>query len=98
MTRNEQVAWLPTGSVAVQATVVVPLGKKLPEGGTQTTLGFPHPSLAVTWKLTISPGGPVLSSTTSTSSGHEIVGAVESRHLARNASRESSAIVNQPPA
>ena len=98
MTRNEQVAWFPAGSVAVQETVVVPLGKKLPEGGTQTTLGVPHPSLAATWKVTISPGGPVLSSTTSTSRGQLIVGGVESRHLARNASRESSAIAKVPPA
>src|SRR5688572_2006320 len=51
MTRNEQVAWLPAASVAVQETVVVPLGKKLPEGGMQTTLGAgPHGSLVVTWK------------------------------------------------
>jgi len=55
MTRNEQDAWLPAGSVAVQETIVVPRGKKLPEGGTQTTAGGLQPSVAVTWKVTLSP-------------------------------------------
>jgi hypothetical protein len=35
---NEQVAVLPAVSVAVQVTVVTPMGKQEPEGGLQTTV------------------------------------------------------------
>src|SRR6266545_354596 len=38
VTVKEQVAWLPDASVAVQVTVVVPVGKNEPEAGLQTTL------------------------------------------------------------
>ena len=37
VTVNEQVAVLPAASVTVELTVVVPLGKKLPLAGTDTT-------------------------------------------------------------
>ena len=38
-----QVAVLPAASVAVQVTVVVPLGNAVPEGGSQTTFTGPEP-------------------------------------------------------
>jgi len=37
VTVNEQVLVLPEESVAVQVTVVVPIGKQEPAGGLQTT-------------------------------------------------------------
>ncbi len=36
-----QVAVLPPESVAVQVTVVVPIGKQKPDAGEQTTVGAP---------------------------------------------------------
>jgi hypothetical protein len=39
VTGNWHVAWLPEKSVAVQVTIVVPRGKRLPDGGTHTRLG-----------------------------------------------------------
>ena len=36
---NEHVAVLPDESVAVQVTVVVPIGNEEPEGGLQTVVG-----------------------------------------------------------
>src|SRR5262249_42898541 len=48
VTSNSHSALLPFASVAVQTTVVVPTGKRLPLGGTQTTEGEPsQPSRAV---------------------------------------------------
>ena len=38
VTVNEQLAVLPEPSVAVQVTVVVPVGKQEPEGGLQITV------------------------------------------------------------
>ena len=38
VTVNEQVAVLPDASVAVQVTVVTPIGKQDPAGGLQTTV------------------------------------------------------------
>ena len=38
VTEKEQVALLPVGSVAVQVTVLVPVGKLEPLGGMQTTV------------------------------------------------------------
>ena len=43
-----QIDWLPTLSVAVQFTVVVPLGKADPEGGEETTVTVPKWAVAVT--------------------------------------------------
>src|SRR5262245_29334291 len=100
-TGNEHVAWLPDASVAVHVTVVVPRGKKLPEGGTQTTEGAAsHPSVAVTVKFTISPGGSSLPSRTTRPEGHESVGGAVSTqpHLAMKPSRESSEAAKSPPA
>lgn len=74
-----QTDWFPEASVATQVTIVVPRGKKLPEGGTQTTDGEGScSSLADTEKNTISPGGPLLESITETEGGQPIVGAVVS--------------------
>lgn len=39
VTGNMQTDWFPEASVAVQVRIVVPRGKKLPEGGTQITEG-----------------------------------------------------------
>jgi len=59
LTGNEQLAWLRAPSEALHWTIVVPGGKKLPDGGSQTTDGdTSRSSLAVTVKVTISPGGP----------------------------------------
>jgi hypothetical protein len=46
VTLKEQVAWLPEASVAVQLTVVVPIGKVEPEGGLQATFTVPQLSVA----------------------------------------------------
>ena len=51
-----QVAVLPEASVAVQVTVVTPMGKQLPEGGLQTTTTPGQLSLAVVVKLTTKQG------------------------------------------
>ena len=48
MTRKLQDAVLPAASVAVQRTVVVPLGKAEPEAGLQTTVTPGVSSVAVT--------------------------------------------------
>src|SRR5262245_19642846 len=80
VTGNWQVDWLPEVSVAVHVTRVVPRGKTLPEGGTHTTVGEEsRQSLAVTRKLTASPGVPPRSSSTVTDSGQESTGASTSR-------------------
>jgi hypothetical protein len=46
VTRNEQLVQVPQVSHAVQFTVVVPIGKVLPLGGLQPTVGGLHPPLA----------------------------------------------------
>src|SRR5258705_13968580 len=75
VTGNSQVDSLPEASVAVHVTRVVPRGKKLPEGGTHTTMGAgSRQSLAVTVKLTLSPGGLPRSSDTTMDEGQESVG------------------------
>jgi hypothetical protein len=48
VTVNVQVAVLPDASVAVDVTVVVPLGKKLPDAGELTTVTPGQLSVAVT--------------------------------------------------
>jgi hypothetical protein len=53
VTVNEQVAVLPEASVAVQVTVVVPVGKQVPEGGAQATTTPGQLSDAVATKLTV---------------------------------------------
>jgi len=55
VTVNVQVAVLPTASVAVDVTVVVPTGKKLPDAGVLTTVTPGQLSLAVTLKVTTAP-------------------------------------------
>src|SRR5512137_1781559 len=61
-------------SVAVQRTVVVPTGNRLPEGGVQTTTGFgAHVSLAGAEKITVAPTS--LGAPTTRSGGQVIVGA-----------------------
>ena len=60
VTVNEPEAWLPESSVAVQLTVVVPMGKTLPDGGKHETLTFVSTrSLAEAEKVTTAPEGPV---------------------------------------
>ena len=52
-TKKLQVLELPQLSVAVQTTVMVPVAKRLPEGGTQVTVTFvPQRFVAVTLKDT----------------------------------------------
>ena len=46
-TVNEQLAELPAASPAVQVTVVTPVGKQLPDGGTQLTIGIGQLSATV---------------------------------------------------
>jgi hypothetical protein len=58
VTVNVQVAVLPEPSVATLVTVVVPVLKKLPEAGVETTLTVPQLSVAVTLKLTVAPQLP----------------------------------------
>src|SRR5688572_4682622 len=78
-TGNVQTDSFPEASVAVQVTSVVPRGKKLPEGGMQTTVGHGSvASLAVTEKDTISPGDPLLMSTAETDGGQDSTGGVVS--------------------
>ena len=50
---NVQVAVLPPPSVAVEVTVVVPLGKKLPEAGTEVTTVPGQLSVVVTVKVVL---------------------------------------------
>lgn len=59
VTTNEQLAdWLPA-SVAVQFTVVCPIGNTLPDGGVHATAGDgSHRSVAVTSNVTVAPLGP----------------------------------------
>ena len=79
VTSKVQADMFPAASVAVQDTVVLPRGKKLPEGGTQTTDGVGSQlSLAVTEKFTNSPGTPPLESITKKLPGHAIVGGIMS--------------------
>jgi len=55
----------------VHVTIVVPRGKKLPDGGEQITCGAGStPSAAVTTKDTISPDTPTFRSCTDTDEGH----------------------------
>jgi hypothetical protein len=54
VTLNEHDAVLPEGSVAVQVTDVVPSGKKLPDGGVQSTV-FGQLSATVGANVTIAP-------------------------------------------
>src|SRR5437763_472906 len=60
VTWNVQVAELPQLSLAVQVTIVVPIGNVLPEGGLQTTVGVAsHPPEAAGLYVTTAPAGPV---------------------------------------
>ena len=52
VTVKEQELVCPVLSVAVEMTVVVPFGKGEPDGGTETTVGVPQSSVAVTEKVT----------------------------------------------
>jgi hypothetical protein len=54
-----QVALLPQLSLAVQATVVVPIGKVLPLGGLHTTIGGEQPPVTLGAKVTTAPAGLV---------------------------------------
>src|SRR6185436_9496833 len=75
VTGNSRTVRFPEASVALQVTRVVPRGKKLPEGGTHTTRGEgSRQSLAVTEKVTISPGALPSSSSTTTDDGKESAG------------------------
>jgi hypothetical protein len=77
ITLNDADALLPAASVAVQVTVVVPIGKVEPDGGVQTGVIAPSTvSLAVAVKFTSAPDGPVASAVMSV--GTLIEGALES--------------------
>ena len=52
VTVNVQVAVMPQASVAVEVTVVVPIGNTEPDAGTLTTVTAPQLSVAVTVKFT----------------------------------------------
>ena len=69
-----QVAVLPDASVAVQVTVVTPVGKQLPEGGLQTTVTPGQLSLAVVVKVTTVQGSVTLAETAVMLAGQVIVG------------------------
>src|SRR5262245_17851735 len=70
VTGNWQVDWFPQASVAVQVTIVVPMGNLLPERGTHVTWGAGSlSSVAVTVKFTLSPGGLPYLSLTNTEEG-----------------------------
>jgi hypothetical protein len=76
-TGNVQTDWFPEASVAVQITVVVPRGNRLPEGGVHTTVGKASwSSVAVTQNVTNSPSGPF--AICMISDGHVIVGKMTS--------------------
>jgi hypothetical protein len=55
VTVNVQAETLPAASVAVEVTVVVPIGKKLPEAGELTTVTPGQLSVAGTVKDTFAP-------------------------------------------
>jgi hypothetical protein len=55
VTVNWQLALNPPTSVAVQLTVLMPMGKKLPDAGTQVVVTPGQLSVAVTVKLTVAP-------------------------------------------
>jgi hypothetical protein len=76
VTVNEHMAVLPLASVAVQETVVVPIGKNEPDAGEQTTAVLPEQLSAVVGvaKLTFAPHCPA-SFETVTFEGHVIDGA-----------------------
>ena len=60
VTVNEAPAEFPESSVAVQLTVVGPIGNRLPEGGAQTTVGLASTrSDADAENVTTAPPGPV---------------------------------------
>ena len=106
MTGKSQVEEFPVASMAVQWTIVVPGGKKLPEGGTQTRLvDGSLSSHTRTVNCTVSPGGEPSWSMTDTEAGQWIAGGVESVPLLRGPGTSSpgyhhsssrSAMVNSP--
>ena len=79
-----QVAVLPDASVAVQVTVVTPVGKQLPEGGLQTTVTPGQLSLAVVVKVTTVQGSVTLADTAVMLAGQVIVGGCVSLTLMVN--------------
>src|SRR5262245_44652509 len=58
VTRNDALALRPTASVAVQFTIVSPIGNDAPDAGVQATV-VAVSSVAVAVKFTIAPAGPV---------------------------------------
>lgn len=79
VTVNEHDAVFPPGSVAVQLTVVVPCGKKLPDAGVHTTVIEPMQLSVVVGAgyMTFAPGTPpcIVFAVAVTFAGHVIVGA-----------------------
>jgi hypothetical protein len=72
---KEQLALLPAASVAVQLTVVAPMGKEEPEGGLHAgARGLSQLSTAVAVKLTVAEQRPA-SFDVATGCGHVITGA-----------------------
>ena len=69
-----QVAVLPEASVAVQVTVVTPVGKQLPEGGVQTTVTPGQLSEAVVVKFVTVQGSLTLADTAVMFAGQVMTG------------------------
>src|SRR5688500_2186840 len=81
-TVKEQEAVFPPASVTVQVTLVTPTGKKLPEGGTQTTVGLGQLSVTTGAKWTTAPHCPgsfAEKMSNGSLSGQEMVGGWVSR-------------------
>lgn len=64
-TVNDLLVLLPAASVAVQVTVVSPIGKLLPDRGVQPKDATPALSVALAAKVTLAPAGLVASAVTS---------------------------------
>ena len=92
-----QVAVLPEASVAVQVTVVTPMGKQLPEGGLQTTTTPGQLSLAVVVKLATAQGSVMVGVTAVTLAGQVIVGGCVSFTVIVNVQLGSAPLVLPPP-
>src|SRR5437762_7434714 len=83
VTVKRHVAWFVEASVAVQMTVVEPMGKVAPLGGAHAFVTPRQLSVAVGVKLTTAPPGP--EATTEMFVGHTIVGGSASRMVTVNA-------------
>jgi hypothetical protein len=82
LTVKVQAFVLPDASIAVATTMVSPIGKTAPEGGTVVTAGVEQTSVAPgRSKVTIAPPDPAGDSPATISVGHEIAGGTVSTTL-----------------